>query len=262
MLFLRLFKIGSIFAAFHLLPLAINLKRTLNYTNRINMKLLFILTYLLTITIVANSQTFPRNHFKNDLQRQKLKGKIKSVTEKDFNSSGDSLMLKTITIYNDTGNMASFITYSPGGIILSRTAYSYNDSGKLIEEKRFKADGSLNVKTTCGYDEKGNKTEEDNYDAGGTLFLKVINRYDGKGNRIIKDSYNEFGSLFLKCNSKFDDEGHEIQAKEFDSHQSLKFTTTFEYEQDDENGNWLKRTTLKNDDPATITEREIEYRSK
>ena len=224
------------------------------------MKSLFSIICLLLFSLAAGAQYNSYKHFKNDLARQKLKGKIKSVTEKEYNASGDSLMLRAIATYNETGNIVSFITYSPDGKTLSRTSFTYNDSGKLQEEKRFKADGTLNVRTTCIYDEKGNKTEEDNYDAGGTLFLKVINRYDGKGNRIIKDSYNEFGSLFLKCNSKFDEAGNEVLAKEFDSHQSLKYTTTFEYENEDNTGNWLKRTTLKNDNPATITEREIEYR--
>jgi len=83
--------------------------------------------------------------------------------------------------------------------------------------------------------------------------------FDGKGNRIVKDSYNEFGSLFLKRNSKFDDDGNEISAKEYDSHQSLKFTTTYDYDGNDASGNWLKRTTYKNDEPTATTQREIAY---
>ena len=224
------------------------------------MKLFYPILILLLTAYGATAQLPAHNQFKNDLARQKLIGHIKSVTEKEYNATGDSMKIKAVTLYNDTGNQVSFITYSPAGEVLSRTTFKYNDSGKLVEEKRFKADGALNVRTTCMYDAKGNKIEEDNFDGAGILFLKILNKYDGKGNRIVKDSYNEFGSLFLKCNSKFDDDGREISAKEFDSHHGLKYTTTFEYSEDDKQGNWLKRTTYKNDDPATVTEREIEYR--
>ena len=199
------------------------------------------------------------NQFKNDLQRQKLKGNVKSLTEYEYNANHDSLRWKSITKFNNDGNAVEFYTYSPEGAMLSKTAFKYNDSGRIMEENRFKADGSLNVRTTYLFDIKGNKIEEDNYDAGGVLFMKVLSKFDGKGNRIVKDSYNEFGSLFLKCNSKFDGEGHEVEAKEYDSHHGLKFTTTYDYENADKGGNWLKRTTYKNDEPTLIMEREIEY---
>jgi len=197
--------------------------------------------------------------FKSDLQRQKLKGRVKSVTEYEYNATHDSLRWKSYTRFNDTGNAVEFVTYSPAGDLLSRTTFKYNDSGRILEENRFKADSTLNVRTTYLFDFKGNKIEEDNYDAGGMLFMKVLSKFDGKGNRIVKDSHNEFGGLFLKCNSKFDDEGHEIEAKEFDSHHGLKFVTTYDYGNTDKSGNWLQRTTYKNDDPFVVTEREIAY---
>lgn len=225
----------------------------------IHRRFFFIISVLLILSGASIAQLPAHSRYKNDLTRQKLKGKIRTVTEKEFNATGDSLRLRSVAHYNDSGNEVSFFTYSPDGAMLSRTTFRYNDSGKLAEEIRYKADGSMNVKTTCLYDDRGNKTEEDNYDAGGILFLKVLNKYDGKGNRIVRDSYNEYGSLFLKCNSKYDEDGNEVLAKEFDSHHGLKYTTTYEYDNADQNGNWLRRTTLKNDDPATVTEREIEY---
>ncbi len=214
---------------------------------------------LLAGTICLFAQTTgTHNHFKNDLKRQKLKGNITTVTETEYNAAGDSMKLKAVSKFNEKGNMKEFVTYSPTGAILSRTTFSYNDSDKLVEELRYKADGTLNVKTTCRYDEKGNIIEEYNYDFNGTLFMKVLSKYDGKGNRIVKDSYNSFGALFLKCNSKFDEYGNEITSKEYDSHKSLKFATTFDYDNTDKNGNWLKRTTYKNDQPVAITVREIQ----
>jgi hypothetical protein len=214
----------------------------------------------ITVSVFSFGQAKPaRTHFKNDLQRQKIKGHVRTVTENEYNDRGDSLKVKSVSRFNDKGNLAEFYTYSPSGAVLSRTTFKYNDSDKLEEEIRYKADGILNVRTTCRYDEKGNKIEEYNYDISGTLFMSVKGKFDGKGNRLVKDSYNEFGALFLKCNSKFDDDGNEISSKEYDSHKGLKFTTTYDYEGVDKSGNWLKRTTNKNDDPASVTVREIEY---
>ncbi len=209
---------------------------------------------LLCLSLLSNAQ------FKNDLKREKLKGKVSSVTESEYNGAHDSLMFKAVYKYNDSGNTIDFSTYSPTGEKLSKTTFKYNDSGMLIEENRYKADGALNVRTTCKYDGKGNKIEEDNYDAGGVLFLKVLSKFDGKGNRIVKDSHNEFGILFLKRNSKFDDDGNEIIAKEYDSHHGLQFTITYDYDGKDKAGNWTKRTMYKNDEPFTVTDREITYR--
>ncbi len=206
------------------------------------------------ISLVSSAQ------FKNDLKREKLKGKVRSVTESEYNGSHDSLMFKAVYKYDDNGNEEDFSTYSPTGEKLSKTTFKYNDSGKLVEENRYKADGSLNVRTTCKYDAKGNKIEEDNFDAGGVLFLKVLSKFDGKGNRIVKDSHNEFGILFLKRNSKFDEDGNEISAKEYDSHHGLQFTITYDYDGNDKAGNWTRRTMYKNDDAFTVTDREIEYR--
>jgi YD repeat-containing protein len=220
-----------------------------------------ICTLLITIISFVSFGQAPATHnqFKNDLRRQKLKGNVVTVTENEYNALGDSLKLRSVSKYDDNGNEISFFTYSPSGAVLSKTTFKYNDSGKLVEELRYKGDGTLNVKTTCKYDERGNKIEEYNYDEGGMLFMKVACKFDGKGNRLVKDSYNEFGALFLKCNSKFDDDGNEVLAKEYDSHHGLKFTTTYEYDDVDKAGNWLRRTTYKNDDPATVTVREITY---
>lgn len=205
------------------------------------------------------AQTGIHSQFKNDLRRQKLKGKVASVTELEYNATGDSLKLKAVTKYNEKGNMSEFFTYSPDGAVLSKTTFAYDDSDKITEELRYKGDGTLNVKTTYKYDERGNKIEEYNYDATGTMFMKVLNKYDGKGNRLVKDSHNMFGALFLKCNSKYDEHGNEISAKEYDSHKSLQFATTFDYENNDKQGNWQRRTTYKNDQPFSVTTREISY---
>lgn len=224
------------------------------------MRLLSITLLLLAIAVSCFAQHTIHNQFRNDLHRLKLKGKVKAVTENEYNGKGDSLKLKSVSKFDTSGNEVEFFTYSSTGVIQSKTVFRYNDSGKLQEEVRYKADGTMNVRTTCKYDEKGNKIEEYNYDGSGTMFMKIVSKYDSKGNRLTKDSFNEFGALFLKCNSKYDEDGNEVSSREYDSHKSLKFSTTYDYEDYDKAGNWLKRTTYKNDEPASVTVREVEYR--
>jgi hypothetical protein len=207
---------------------------------------------LLVCSLVSIAQA------KSDLVRQKLKGRVKTITELEYDAKKGDLRTKAVTNYSDSGNQIGFTTYSPDGVLLSKAAFIY-DSGALKEENRYKADGSLMVKITRKYDEKGNIVEEQNFDGGGTMFLKVIPRYDPKGNRKVKDSYNEYGILFLKANYKFDEKGNEKEMKEYDSHHSLSFTTTFSYDKFDSQGNWLERTTYKDDVATSRTEREISF---
>jgi hypothetical protein len=203
---------------------------------------------------------------KNDLKRQKLKGKVKSVTEYEYTPVPDSkeaikdvLKMKSVTTYNDEGNRIEFITYSPEGEVQSRSIYNYNDSGVLIDVKRYRGDGGLNVTTTYKYDKAGNEAEESNADPSGAVFMTAKGKFDLNGNRIVYDRYDQIGHLFLKSNVRFDRKGNEIQEREYDSHSSLQFTTTHEYGNYDKNGNWLWKATFKNDVPRSVTEREIKY---
>jgi hypothetical protein len=195
---------------------------------------------------------------KNDLTHLKVKGNIKTITETDYDAKDNSMKSKNVSKFNADGNEVEFCTYGPDNALLAKSVFDYNDSGKLTDVKRFKPDGSLNVKTTFKFDEAGNKTEEYNYDAGGVLFMKAKNKYAMNGNRQVKDCFNEYGLLFLKSNYKFDKSGNEIEVREYDSHHGLKYTTTFSYESYDAQGNWTKRTTYKNNDPVTITDRTLE----
>lgn len=203
---------------------------------------------------------------KNDLKRQKLKGEVKSVTEYEYSVLPDSkeaikdtLKMKSVCRYNADGNRTEFTTYAPNGTVMSRSVFNYNDSGILIDVKRYRGDGGLNVTTTYVYDKAGNETEENNTDPSGTLFMKGKSKYDLNGNRIVYDRHDVTGHLFLKSNIKYDRKGNETEEREYDSHASLQFTTTFEHGNYDKKDNWLWKATYKNKVPRTVTEREIEY---
>lgn len=220
------------------------------------MKKLVVMVMLIVMALSTSAQVM------NELERQRLKGKIRAITEYEYDlAAGGSRTLrwKTITAYNSSGNQLSFTSLSAEERVLSRSVFMYDSTGAVGEELRNREDGSLIVKVKYVYDDHGYKTEETNYDVSGTLFMKSIPRYDKKHNRNILDSYNEFGGIFLKSVYKFDQNGHEIEKKEYDSHHGLKFRTTYQYSKFDKTGNWQERTLLKNGEPAAITVREIQY---
>ncbi|GAA4467289.1 hypothetical protein GCM10023093_22900 [Nemorincola caseinilytica] len=218
-----------------------------------------------TILLAILSLTAVHAQVKNDLKRLKLRGDVKTVTEYEYAVPADSkeaikgdLRSKSISKFSN-GYRTEFATYSPKGDLLSRSVYNYNDSGRLVDVKRYRGDGGLNVTTVYTYDKAGNETEESNYDPSGMLFMTGKSTYDLNGNRIVYNRYNQFGHLFLRSNIKYDKKGNEVQEREFDSHESLQFVTTYGYDGYDKQGNWLQRVTLKNDVPRTIIERELTY---
>lgn len=201
---------------------------------------------------------------KSDLVRQKLRGNVTLVTEFEYavvpgskQAEKGELKTKSVCKYDAAGNRVEYTTYSAKGELLSRSVFTHTDTG--TEVKRYRGDGGLNVTTNYKYDRLGNESEENNFDPTGTLFMTAKSKYDLNGNRIVYDRHDQYGHLFLRSNVKFDKRGNEIQEREFDSHESLQFVTTYQYENYDKEGNWRRRIMLKNDEPRTITEREITY---
>ncbi len=196
-------------------------------------------------------------HAKNDLERQRLKGSIGTITEYERDAKSNDVITKNISKYDSRGDQLDLYSYDKDNALLSKSLFTYNDSGRLIDIKRYKGDGTLNVRTTCKYDARGFQIEEDNYDGSGMLFMKSVYTFNGNGTPRVLDRFNEFGILFLKSNFKYDDDHNEIEEKQYDSHHGLKFSITYDYDGFDVNGNWTKRTMNKNDDPAIVIEREF-----
>jgi antitoxin component YwqK of YwqJK toxin-antitoxin module len=201
---------------------------------------------------------------KNDLRRQKLRGSVSMLTEYEYAAVPGSsttekgeLKTKSVWTYNNVGNCIKFETFSAAGKLMSQSVFVHADTG--TEVKRYRGDGGLNVTTNYKYDKAGNESQESNYDPTGTLFMTAKSKFDLNGNRIVYDRHDQYGHLFLRSNIRYDKRGNEIQEREFDSHESLQYTTTYEYQGYDKEGNWLKRVMLKNNEPRTITEREITY---
>jgi len=128
-------------------------------------------SFVSVFLIVIGAAGIAHAERKNDLQREKLKGKVKTVTEYEYAAVEDSkvpekgaLKVKAVCRYNENGNRIDYITYSEDGKVQSKSEYNYNDNSTLKDVKRYRGDGGLNVTTTYKYDMLGNESEETNTD--------------------------------------------------------------------------------------------------
>ena len=123
------------------------------------------LIYLfLTLLIFACSDDETK---KNDLTESNLYGKVRSLTEKEYEP------------------IEKFGEITKGEIIYVNKE-TYDDKGNMIEISSYNSDGSLAIKYIFEYDDKGNKTERSIYNSDGSLDSKYIYEYefDNKGNWI------------------------------------------------------------------------------
>ena len=109
-------------------------------------------TRLLLIVLTMLVSSISSAQVSNDLSRQKLKGKITTLTEYEYSASGDSLISSSISKFDAKGMQLSYSTYSASKAFLSQSVFVYNDSGRLLAIERHKDDGTLIVRTKCSYD--------------------------------------------------------------------------------------------------------------
>ena len=145
----------------------------------------------------AKEKTGTQAKKKTDVQRQGLKGKVKTLEHFDFHAKSDKagkvekgdLSYKYTYAYDDKGNL---IEWKRKGSLVWSLVYketsTYNDKGNRIESKSYKADGTFLYKSTYAYDDKGNLIERKNYKADGSLDTKYVfeYKYDSEGNWIEK----------------------------------------------------------------------------
>jgi hypothetical protein len=199
----------------------------------------------------------------NDLKDMKLNGKVKSITESNY---------EAIEKFGEIikGERSGTNEFSFDRKLL------FNEKGNLIEEKKYKLDGNLDSKSFCNFDENQNKIERIFYDSSVKPILRWTYKYDGKGNLIEenkiqilsrldslmanyngkntnsnystktlykyddsgnlfeKSIYKSDGSLVSKNIYKYDLKGKLVEDDTYNSNGSLHCTNTFKY---DDNGN-------------------------
>ena len=124
-----------------------------------------------------------------DWEEDKLKGKVKSVTETQYRSvekfgelQKGNLYEKYTFKYDYKGNKTEFADYNSDGSLKSKHIYKYDASGNVTEYAKHKSNFSLIHKYTSKYDDNGNEIEKAVYKSDGSLKWKETYKYDTMGN--------------------------------------------------------------------------------
>jgi len=155
----------------------------------------------------------------NDLSREELKGRVKSVSSKTFEISGDTnnyvqgkLTKEEFQLFNENGNFLedseSDTDKTDDQHIDFKKTYVYDPNGNLDEMILF-MNGFFFEKTKFSYDKKGNKIEE--FIKGIDSKTIVKNTFDENNNMILKEELNSYLSKKLPTKYTYNEKGFLIE---------------------------------------------------
>lgn len=179
---------------------------------------------------------------KNDLQRENLNGKVKSVTEYGYSGQIHRAHRYTFSIsrFDEKGNCTEKLYLTGDSVLMRSSSFKRNALGQAIEEKVVNVNGELDFRYVSKYDLNGNESKTCSFrkDYDGLCFYY---QYNKEGLRI-KDRRGEMNSEPTLVDYKYDSLGNVIQ--EIRQSFSLKQTdtTNYTYEKFDLENNWIQQT--------------------
>ena len=158
---------------------------------------------------------------KNDLQTDKLQGKVKSVSHQIFNAIekdgeieiSEAKSYNEYTLYKKWGNKIESILTDTKGDLYQTHKFFYDETGNLKENIGYTLRGKLFVKSIYSY--KENFIIQTLNNDSGDFVGQYISKYE-KGNLIESISNNSNGSVKYKTINKFDKKGKLIESNNFD----------------------------------------------
>ena len=238
-------------------------------------KIPFLVLFLFCYPVLCSSQ------IKNDLAQDNIKGKVKSIIEKEhfftngimnnsstkkirnYNIKGniileeyyeDTIRESDTIKYDDLGNKTVRDMYSDFFKTREKLIYTIDKNKNQLQEKYYMEDGNLNKTTLYNYNDRGNLISRIIVNKDETTRAKIEYKYDEKGYKIEEDTYSGNDDLVWKSFSKNDDSGNVI---EWNSSLDNKYNKIYKYSTYDKIGNWLIRTTYAGGKPDRKTTREI-----
>jgi len=232
--------------------------------------------FLLFVVLILSSSSV--NKQKSDLDKENLKGNVKSLRQVSFYAvekfgaitkgkrGGESLIESNDfhNKYNEKGFLIERNSYLDGTLYLieiytyddndnnievfqstsegenGKVIYNYDDKGNLIEENSYYPDDSLKAsyKYTNKYDNNDNLIEQNTYLSNGSLSWREIYTYDKNGKLIENNKYQSNGSFDNKDTFKYDNNGYLIEITRYLPDSSLYYKDRYIY---DEKGNPIER---------------------
>jgi len=241
----------------------------------------FFTSFILFIVLCSfiNTYKFPLNltPFKNDLEIENIKGKVKSTTENVYTSvekfgqyQRNKFSSRNVSNYNIQGYLIGFARYSEDGStsLKGEVIYKYDSQKNIIEQYRKYEDGTIVNQHSYKYNSKGLKIER--YDHGyqkkivskiiyvydsenniieekkykeGDLQSNIIYKYDGKNNLILKKMLKN-NKLVSETNYKYNSDYNLIEEIELSPIGNSQYKSTYKYSVFDKKGNWTKRISI------------------
>ncbi len=209
-------------------------------------------------------------------------------TEKCQYKADGSLQFKYESKYDQNGKLTYNNVCNSDGSLEQYYTYSYDNKKRMTESKLYLSDNKLAEYWIYTYDEKDNMTENIHYKSDGNIMGIDKFKYDDKGQAIKVIHYRSDGSLYsiftyeydiryldkvvlwryqrfqmgnldIYLIYKYDDKGNITEFNETDADGYLYPTKTYEYDEYDKLGNWIKRKEFWANKLIIITERKIEY---
>lgn len=141
----------------------------------------------------------------------------------------------------------------------SATAYSYNTIGKVSEiTKIYLQQNNAETNTRFQYDTIGFDYNEKHWDGDGRLNYENRYEFDDQERLITLIQMDGKGVVLERYEYRYDKYGNITDEKNYSGEDGTlrHHETTYEY---DKKGNWIKSTTLYNDEPYEIVIRKIRY---
>lgn len=219
--------------------------------------------------------TIPRRHVYT------LNAAGRRVEYNVFETNG-SVGTRFVYKYDAKGNLTEEQWYDHTGRLGGRTVYTFDENGNQTSRASYLADGTLDWKNISKYDANGNKTDVSQHH-GNTLKYKILYSYDSKG-RILEQETFEFnrtpasfpshlphpgkvvytyddekrtkevatyqvdGALIHKVVYAYDERKNETGFTLFNADGSLSSKSRLTNIEYDSNGNWTRKTLLKQSD--------------
>ena len=179
------------------------------------------------------------NNFKNDLDRENLEGKVRSI-EKGKSIESDSKAESTkefVKEFTETGNLASMKKYDVFGKPIYSTQNIYNKKGLKI--KAFMEDLNMASKSVEEYEYKNDNLSSAKVFVNDTLRNKSSFEYDKTGHltrmmeiQIKETSLNTKDTTLNMFTHTFDKSGNVISKKNFQTtkNKSYNYSNTYKYD--------------------------------
>ena len=218
----------------------------------------------------------------NSLTKAHLKGKVKSVAQLQYDPSGKDTT-KIITSYDQNGNNTEVNIFSMGyhmrhvntydgknrctqsifyrnNKLSDNNSYKYDNRNNRTESYTTSPDGKTTIVTRYKYryNENDKPIEKREYSLPGELRGFSAYKYDANGNQIEITAFKIDSTIIKKINATYDSSGNCIEAKSYNWN-TEEVIATYQYENYDKAGNWLKMTVFGDGTKVGTQERKIEY---